>query len=82
MVNRLNYCQVGNPGYSVASKQVRFNLNGAEWGLSWCEEWVSDFFLWSSNGYDNYRDGGIRPVVTLKSNVKLSGNSADGWTIQ
>ncbi len=28
------------------------------------------------------RGFGVRAVVTLKSNVKLSGNSTDGWTIQ
>lgn len=38
--------------------------------------------LYYSNEECFYYNRYIRPVVILKSNVKLSGNSEDGWTIQ
>ena len=35
---------------------------------------------YSSDGYSNYSSR-VRPVVSLESNIQLSGNSTDGWTI-
>ena len=41
--------------------------------------------LYESNGYSytySYtRDLRVRPVVSLESDIQLSGNSNDGWTI-
>ncbi len=39
----------------------------------------SDFFNSKSGvGYNFY---GVRPAVTLKANVKLTGTSASGWNL-
>ena len=37
--------------------------------------------LYDSNGKSSEPDSPVRPVVTLKDDVELSGNSNDGWTI-
>ena len=38
--------------------------------------------LYYSNGSSRAYDGRVRPVVTLKTDIQLTGNSTDGWTIE
>lgn len=43
---------------------------------------VSNHFLYGSNGDSRRPSWAVRPVVTLESNIQLEGNSEDGWTIK
>ena len=43
--------------------------------------YINNCYLYGSNVSYNMNGLLVRPVVTLKSDVQLSGNSADGWTI-
>ena len=43
---------------------------------------VDNKSMYHSYGYELEGAFGVRPVVSLESNVQLSGNSTDGWTIQ
>lgn len=38
--------------------------------------------LYESNGVSNNPSFTVRPVVSLKTNVQLKGNSEDGWTVK
>ena len=66
----------------LASRYVYGGLLGAGWGLF---DIYSDALyggnLYYSNGKEDYYDFYVRPVVSLESDIKLSGNSNDGWTI-
>ena len=43
---------------------------------------VNGDYVFISYGGSDYRDRRVRPVVSLKSNIQLSGSSSEGWTIQ
>ena len=71
--------------------------NKKQWLASRCikhESWMTIFYVCyvvpyepEYNGIYSYNGGEatgyyyVRPVVTLKSDIQLSGNSNDGWTI-
>ena len=71
-----------NNGYSVffwADKiAVASPYDGGYSFVGGCS--LSNLFGKQQTIYNN--NARIRPVITLNSNVKLSGNSTDGWTIQ
>ena len=43
---------------------------------------VSGYFMFYSSGDAGGDTGAFRPVVSLESNIQLSGDSTNGWTIQ
>ena len=57
---------------SYASFRVRIVYSG---GVDRC-------IMFYSNGGASGGTYAFRPVVTLKSNIQLSGDSTNGWTIQ
>ena len=57
---------------SYADFFVRFVYNG----------YVDSYFMFSSYGYTDGRTYAFRPVVSLESNIQLSGDRTNGWTIQ
>ena len=75
-------CHGAGSQFWLASRFVYGDYGGADWGLFN----ISDGIL---NGYDLYDSDGnessssyyVRPVVSLKSDVQLSGSSEAGWTI-
>ena len=58
------------------SNYARFYVRGVGYGS------VNSNVLYYSYGSDNSGYCRARPVVTLQSDIQLSGNSTDGWTIQ
>ena len=65
----------------LASRSVGYDFTCAYFTVRYVSNRVDEYNLYRSHGYyisNNYR---VRPVVTLKSDIKLSGNSTDGWTI-
>ena len=73
---------VFNDLYWLSSKGVWADV-GATWGLSMVSSSnIYHGWLYSSNKTEWSVDYcSVRPVVTLKSDIQLSGNSNDGWTI-
>ena len=69
--------------YWLDSPYVRANTGTAEWGFRDVGlGGVNYGNLWDSN-YGAIRNSyGARAVVFLKSDIQLSGNSTNGWTIQ
>ena len=57
---------------SVADFVVRFVSSGN----------VNGYFMFYSNGGADGNAYAFRPVVSLESNIQLSGDSTNGWTIQ
>ena len=57
------------------SLMAMFELYFVNGDVFYTTMYTSDDYL---HGIDNYR---VRPVVSLKSDIQLSGNSTDGWTI-
>ena len=71
--------------YWLASNFIIPSSGGSEFGVfRIIYEGVNLYYgrLFFSNNTESSYSTGIRPVVTLKSNIQLSGNSAAGWTIQ
>ena len=74
----------------IASRYIIATPDSADWGIFNIDNYrletsmANSSSLYSSDGYElenlqtRYY---IRPVVTLKADVELSGNSNDGWTI-
>ena len=65
--SRCAFCDRGNAAFLI-----RFIRTGA----------VDTCCLLGSGGYTYGNNYSFRPVICLESNVKLTGNSTDGWTIQ
>lgn len=65
----------------LASCSVKCDSANATFNVRCVNNSVSNIELYystdNSGGYSNY----VRPVVSLKSDIQLSGNSNDGWTI-
>ncbi len=67
--------------YWLASPYVYTDTNYANFGMRFVEEGLVDCnTLWSSNGYSEYYDYGVRAVVSLSSNINVTGSSETGWT--
>ena len=65
----------------LASRCVSFDFRGAYFYVRSVTSGVGYWPSFNSYGdsYSNYNR--VRPVVSLESNIQLSGNSNDGWTI-
>ena len=61
-----------NCNSSIASFRVRFVAYGR----------VNFYNVFDSGGYAGGNTYAFRPVVSLESNIQLSGDSTNGWTIQ
>ena len=60
--------------FSCSSYGARFDVRGVRNN-------VFAGALYDSRGHSSSNDFHVRPVISLESNVQLSGNSNDGWTI-
>ena len=67
LASRAVYC------YSIYAS---FYVRGVRYGI------VDSYFLYDSNGNSYSPSWAVRPVVSLKSNIQLDGNSEEGWTIK
>ena len=65
----------------LASRCIDCSSRSAGFYVRYVCSIVSNTPLYSSSGDPYIISGHVRPVVTLKSDIKLSGNSTDGWTI-
>ena len=65
LASRCVYCNYGYAAFYVRSVYTN----------------VASRYLYSSYGYLAGNTCRVRPVVSLKSDIQLSGNSNDGWTI-
>ena len=65
----------------LASRSVGCDSSCAYFTVRSVSNIVDEYNLYRSHGESFSRNYRVRPVVTLKSDIKLSGNSNDGWTI-
>ena len=65
----------------LASRCVWCNFKYAHFAVYYVNGGVNVSSLYFSNGNSSSNIYCVRPVVTLKSDIQLSGNSNDGWTI-
>ena len=83
-VKAYNLLKCGNNAYWIGTRIVHPGYEGVNWGFYYM--WNDGLYrgdLWDSiNAFDGYSDFGVRAVVSLKSNIKLSGSSSSGWTLQ
>ena len=68
-------------GQWLASRCVRCSPDNAFFYVRIVSSSVRNYDLYGSYGYSSNNYYRVRPVVTLKSDIQLSGNSTDGWTI-
>ena len=72
----------GNGYYWLDSPSVDATTDNARWRYRFIYgdnvDWYS---IWNSNGITGNNSTGVRAVVSIKSDIRLSGNSTDGWTI-
>ena len=67
----------------LASRFVFGIFGSADWGLfSINSDALDGYLLYYSYGRESGSGYYVRPVVSLKSDIQLSGNSNDGWTIK
>ena len=65
----------------LASRCVNCYSNYARFNVRVVYSYVNISALYSSGGNSNSSYYRVRPVVSLESDIQLSGNSNDGWTI-
>ena len=68
----------------LASRSVGCGSDDVTFYIRCVSDWVSSWFFYRASGetrYDMYAHYRVRPVVSLESDIQLSGNSNDGWTI-
>ena len=72
------------PSYWLASEYAFADYDHAHWGLRNVNSGdVNNTFLYNSYGYENSSYCGVRPVVSLSSNVNIQWNdTANEWQIQ
>lgn len=67
----------------LANTYISTHIDGLGHGMFYTDSsgrvWTAYFY--SSEGENNEHENGIRPVVYLKSDVKLTGSSENGWTL-
>ena len=69
-------------GQWLASRCVRcYNINASFYVRAMGSYVIGRRQMYSSNGSSISNNFSIRPVVSLSSDIQLSGNSTDGWTI-
>ena len=66
----------------LASRIVGCMFERANFCVRYVYNFVSDYYMYSSNGDSHSHSYRVRPVVTLESDIQLTGNSNDGWTIE
>ena len=67
--------------YWLASPYVNTDIDCAYFGMHVVESGsVSDYGLWNSNGYASCSEYGVRAVVSLASDINVTGSSETGWT--
>ena len=78
-----NLLNDNNNYYWLDSPYVNAYTGDAYWGFRRVYNgYVNYYDLWDS-GYGAFNNGnGVRAVVSLKSDIKLSGSSSEGWTIE
>ena len=78
-----NLLKNNNNDYWLDSPFVNAYAGIAYWGFRIvCGGGVYGYNLWDSFYGADDSSFGVRAVVSLKSDIQLSGNSANGWTIQ
>ena len=78
-----NGTESGSVGQWLASCCVDCSSSYASFNVHIVYSRVSINNLYNSNGTGHSSEyNHVRPVVTLKSDIQLSGNSNDGWTIE
>ena len=78
-----NLLKDNNNYYWLDSPYVIADAGGAFWGFRFVNNgYVSRYNLWGSNYGASDSSFGVRAVVSLKSDIQLSGSSSEGWTIQ
>ena len=65
----------------LASRCIQCCDYGALFWVRTVDMAVGNIRLYNSNGISGSHNYCVRPVVTLESDIQLSGNSNDGWTI-
>ena len=65
----------------LASRCVDCDSFSARFNVGIVHYRACGYDLFQSSGSSGLCDGVVRPVVSLESNIQLSGNSNDGWTI-
>ena len=66
----------------LSSRCIRCTIAGAGFNFHYLNGGnVNSNYLYSSGGNNYTFSFRVRPVVSLKSDIQLSGNSNDGWTI-
>ena len=66
----------------LASRCVVCYSDGAGFDVRLVCSIVNSNYLYYSYGNSNHINYRVRPVVSLESDIQLSGNSNDGWTIE
>ena len=78
-----NLLKDNNNYYWLDSPYVYADAGGAVWGFRRVSDGgVYSDYLWSSIDGALSDSFGVRAVVSLKSDIQLSGSSSEGWTIQ
>ena len=65
----------------LASQCISCDCNAVRFFIRYIGDYPAYSILYESNNRSNGARKNIRPVVTLSSDIQLSGNSNDGWTI-
>ena len=72
--------------YWMASKTIEANQSGVYYGFreyaSWMKKIAAGGFYSSYGNNNNGQGCGVRPVITINDNVKLSGDSINGWILE
>ncbi len=72
--------------YWMASKVIETNQDGIYYGFRSYAAWLNEIMaggFYSSYGNNNDGQGyGIRPVITISDDIKLKGDSTNGWNLE
>ena len=68
-------------GQWLASRCVYCRDSYDNFEVHYLDRYMHSYSLHFSNGNSSSQGFSVRPVVTLSSNIQLSGNNNDGWTI-
>ena len=78
-----NLLKDNSNSYWLGSPYVDANTGYAYWGFRGVNYGnVGDGSVWGSHRGAGDYSYGVRAVVSLKSDIQLSGSSSEGWTIQ
>ena len=71
----------GSKSQWLASRSVYCGNSFANFDVCCEYVYVNSTELYNSDGYSSIKYNRVRPVVSLESDIQLSGNSNEGWTI-